>query len=744
MKQLDYNYFNVPIGGGGYVTGIEFDKSDSSLLYIRTDIGGLYRFDRASQTWKSLIDFVTEDDLSETYPAAVCSENGVLYSVCGYGNSETSKLCISHDFGETFEYKSVPAKIHGNFNGRGTGRRLAVKNGVIYLASFYDGILKSADNGESWEKFFPNGEKCIAFIDVSDDGKRVIASTAGMQNMPDENMRGHSLYVSYDGMQSFEKLTQPESVQYENIPLSGLVGHRIATDGDYFYITMNCSGYAKWNPPLSYSCDSGSVNGGYVLRYKIGDDGRLGDFEDITPEKDNRCGYGGITTEQGILLTATFYRPDERIYMSRDCGATWKPVLDGKKGIHYNTPYMKMENNENHSLIHWMSDVKINPHDINEAWFNTGTGVFRTVNLCDESPLFEDCCDGIEETVHLNVYSPHSGDIEVIDILGDLGGFAFEDIHRQAKNTFTDENNLRYITCINADYPDNNPSLVAVTARGNWVGSTKGGLIISHDGGVTFDTRPALPYGLSDKLDEVFHRIETPNVNAGWCAVSADGKGFVWCVADRGNILPSDCVVYSLDECRSYGVSEFIGESGKYSGNIKVFSDRLIPTRFYAFGSLGEFFVSNNGGKTFRQVKTALPQVDYGRIDGNNANDIKPDHGKSGVFYITGLGGLYKLCYDGGKCDVKRLISENDRVKRVGLGIKGESFLQDDKMIYVNGWFDGVYGFYRSEDDGKSWIRINTDRQMFGQINAITGDSRVHGRFFLATGSRGLICGEPL
>lgn len=82
MNQISYNYYNVPIGGGGYVTGIEFDGSKENILYIRTDIGGLYRFDRSVGKWISLMDFVTEDDLSETYPAAVCSENErfILYA----------------------------------------------------------------------------------------------------------------------------------------------------------------------------------------------------------------------------------------------------------------------------------------------------------------------------------------------------------------------------------------------------------------------------------------------------------------------------------------------------------------------------------------------------------------------------------------------------------------------------------------------------------------------------------------
>ena len=52
MNQISYNYYNVPIGGGGYVTGIEFDGSKENILYIRTDIGGLYRFDRSVGKWQ--------------------------------------------------------------------------------------------------------------------------------------------------------------------------------------------------------------------------------------------------------------------------------------------------------------------------------------------------------------------------------------------------------------------------------------------------------------------------------------------------------------------------------------------------------------------------------------------------------------------------------------------------------------------------------------------------------------------
>ena len=93
----------------------------------------------------------------------------------------------------------------------------------------------------------------------------------------------------------------------------------------------------------------------------------------------------------------------------------------------------------------------------------------------------------------------------------------------------------------------------------------------------------------------------------------------------------------------------------------------------------------------------------------------------------------------------KRLTKEGDEVYRVGLGIgsPGGDYYQDAKAVYCNAKLDGDYGFYRTLDEGNSFERINTQNQMFGEINSIDGDCRVFGRFYLATGSNGLLYGEP-
>ena len=110
--------------------------------------------------------------------------------------------------------------------------------------------------------------------------------------------------------------------------------------------------------------------------------------------------------------------------------------------------------------------------------------------------------------------------------------------------------------------------------------------------------------------------------------------------------------------------------------------------------------------------------------------------------------GLWKVWYnaESDELKAKRLTKDKETVYAVGLGILTPegAYLGENKAIYICGSIEGVYGFYRSFDDAESWERINTNKQMFGNIMSIDGDSRTFGRFFLATGTRGLVYGEPV
>lgn len=776
MNQIPYQYRNLPIPGGGYVTGFLFHPKKEGVLYARTDIGGTYRFDFKEKKWISLITHVTAEDLSETFPIALALDEdrpNVLYIACGENKPGRGVLAISEDYGETFYYERIPVLIHGNLNGRGTADRLFVDReapDTLYFASQQEGLYISTDRGKSWQKCTALAEDYLTF--VTQVGKALLVGSAGVTTKGSDTLRGHCLYVSYDKGQTFVALEAPESHEIEGCRLNGQVAQRFSVDGKYLYVTFASTGRRSYVLENGYSCDSGDTIDGNILRYPLDAEGHIGKPENITPGsyakvsgvgQDNIAkgqildyGFSAISASPkvpGMLLTATIVKDDgDSIFLSRDYGTSWRQILyDLDEGdLRFRAPYMRPACNGGHSLLHWMSDIKGNPFNPDEAWFNSGTGVFYVNQLTSEHPIFTDWCDGIEETVHLNVYSLPKGPVKVIDILGDLGGFAFEDLDTPCDNSFADENGNRYITCINADFSDEHPEHILVTPRGNWTGKTKGGLIFSCDYGKTFERLP-MPFGLSAELDEALRLIEQPNVNSGWAALSPDCNNIVWSIAD-GILLPVSKMIVSTDGGKSFRLCRVCDQKGtqKRQGSVKVYSDRMDSRLFYGFGEHSDFYISKDGGQTFYEqlLPKEFPETDFGRIDCANKTEIRGECGKSGVFYMAlGRGGLWKLIYDktADAITVNRLTKEGDEVYRVGLGLgfPDGDYYKDKKALYCSARLGGAYGFYRTLDEGKRFDRINTEKQMYGEINSIDGDCRVFGRFYLATGSSGLLYGEP-
>ncbi len=793
-----YRYRNMPIPGGGYVTGFAFHPKAEGVFYLRTDIGGTYRFDPGKERWCSLIDHVTMEDVSETFPAAIALDERhpeKLYIACGMYAEEHGRFAVSKDYGENFDYYEMPMHVHGNMNGRGTGYRLIADQkceNILWFASQDSGLWKSCDGGSSWQRVQAWKERYATFVGQTRGGRALFAAGAGATTKRTETLRGHSLFVSYDDGESFQELWQPEDGEIEGVQLAGLVAQRYAMDEKYLYVTYSVMGRNAYVRELGYSCDGGSVIGGKVVRYPVSDDGCIGQGEDITPppadsfpngenvgeavdrdEAGNRpdaagragsefleYGFAGIDASKsvpGLVVVSTISKGDgDCIYRSMDYGRTWKCILcDLEIGtMSFRTSYMKPCYNGGHNLIHWLTDLKINPFRSDEMWFNTGTGVFRSRNLvtagAGESVVFEDWSDGIEETVHLNVYGPPAGEVKCIDILGDLGGFAFRDLNKPCDNSFDDAEGNRYITCINADYSDLHPELVVVTPRGNWTGRTRGGLIYSKDQCRSFRRIP-MPFGISSRVDEALHRIESPNVNSGWVAMSSDGQCLVWSVAE-GIQLPADQVIMSRDGGETFRKVRIYEENGreKTTGGFKVFSDRMNSELFYGFGDHSDFYVSEDGGENFRccALSEKFPTVNFSLIDCADKTEVRGECGREGIFYMAlGEAGLWKLqyCKDTKSAAVKRLSSEGDIVYRMGLGLgrKGGNYAGENKAVYMSAVIGGVYGFYRTLDDGRTYTRLNTDTQMFGEINSIDADSCTFGRFYLGTGSRGILYGEP-
>jgi hypothetical protein len=63
--------------------------------------------------------------------------------------------------------------------------------------------------------------------------------------------------------------------------------------------------------------------------------------------------------------------------------------------------------------------------------------------------------------------------------------------------------------------------------------------------------------------------------------------------------------------------------------------------------------------------------------------------------------------------------------------------------LYLSGTVSELTGFFRSDDVGERWVRINDDAHQYGGATVISGDPRIYGRVYVAPGGRGIVYGEP-
>src|SRR5208337_3976244 len=62
LRHETYSWKNVQIVGGGFVDGVIFHPTAHDLRYVRTDIGGAYRWDASANRWQPMLDWISYQD----------------------------------------------------------------------------------------------------------------------------------------------------------------------------------------------------------------------------------------------------------------------------------------------------------------------------------------------------------------------------------------------------------------------------------------------------------------------------------------------------------------------------------------------------------------------------------------------------------------------------------------------------------------------------------------------------------
>ncbi len=736
VRQDPYAWRNVRIGGGGFVTGIVFHPKERGLVYLRTDVGGAYRWDAATRRWVPLTDWLGMADVNLTGIESVAvdpSDPDRVYLAAGtYTNPRAGDGAIlcSSDRGRTFRRVDMPFKMGANEAGRGNGERLAVdpnRGAILLFGSRAAGLWRSADHGATWSRVagFPAvATSASASVSLGPWTQPLgidLVVFDGRSGRP-----GEATPVVYAGVSTRETClfrSTDAGATWAAVPGQpvGLRPTRAALSSDgKLYLTYG-------DEPGPNTMHDGAV---WVL------DTASGAWRDITPiHPDGGAltgfGYGAVAVDARDprhLLVSTFcrYKPHDELFESRDGGATWKALLGTSSWDYAGAPWVLGNS------VHWMASVAIDPFDSSHAMFTTGYGVFATHNLeAADSPgghvvwSFDD--KGIEETVPLGLISPPEG-AHLLSALGDIDGFRHDDLDH-AGLQFAPPPRLANTESI--AYAGGSP-LTIVRCGTMWKRDHGVRAAVSRDGGRTWTPLASEPPGSG---------------GAGSIDVTADGRIIFWTPRGTPRAGAEGMPPWMAPPMVPQRTADF-GRTWRacvdLPAGVRVVADPVNAGKLYAFdAATGRLFVSEDGGLSFAVRCAGLARVTstaggFGGAAGvPGVLHVVP--GRTGELWLeTRTGGLWRS-EDGG-AHFRHLAGVEEAYS---LGFGKAAAGRDYPALYLAGKVAGEQALFRSDDAGAGWVRINDDRHQYGWINHVTGDPRVYGRVYFGTGGRGVVVGDP-
>jgi sugar lactone lactonase YvrE len=159
-------------------------------------------------------------------------------------------------------------------------------------------------------------------------------------------------------------------------------------------------------------------------------------------------------------------------------------------------------------------------------------------------------------------------------------------------------------------------------------------------------------------------------------------------------------------------------------------ADRVDGLRFYLWDAAAKrLLTSTDGGLSFSQVASSM----------NTAFALfRSVPGKNGHLWVrAGASGLYQSTNFGASFTKLSNVTEVYQFD-FGKAKPGNTH----PAVFIWGKIGTTVGFFRSDDTGTTWTRINDNLHNFGYQNDIAGDPRVYGRVYLATSGRGVVVGE--
>ncbi|AMW13186.1 1,4-beta-glucanase [Streptomyces qaidamensis] len=695
-----YRWRNAVQGGTGFVTGVLFHPSVRGLAYARTDIGGAYRWDDRTDRWVPLTDHIGWDDWNllgvEAMAVDPAHPNRLYLSLGTYAQSWAGNGAVlrSEDRGATWKRTDLTVKLGANEDGRGCGERLLVDprdSDTLWLGTRHDGLLKSTDRGATWQAVsFPaapsaTGQGITLLVAA---GRTVYAGWG------DSDGTSANLYTTADGTTWKAVPGQPKGTAAK-VPVRAA------------YDRHTCELYVTYaNAPGPNGQSDGSV---HKLRTTTGK------WTEVTPVKPggptgdggtDSFGYGGCAVDArrpGTVVVSTNNRWSliDTLYRTTDGGRTWKSLKDKAVLDVSETPFLTF-GADKPKFGWWIQAVGLDPYDSRHVVYGTGATLYGTRDLKHWAPQIR----GLEEASVRQLVSPPSGEAHLISGSGDVGVMYHERLTASPSRGMA--SNPVFGSATGLSLAAAKPSYVV---RSGWGDNGNGAF--SNDGGKTWAPFKAQPAIAKDAPGPI--------------VTNADGSVLLWSFAHW------DGTKYPAHRSADNGATWT--EVTSYPKGAAPVADPVDPTRFYAFDTTtGTLHASTDGGRTFTARATGLNS-------GDTEFQLAVTPGRSGHLWLSlKWNGLYRST-DGGATFTKVASCWASYTLGFGKAAEGASY----PAIYMVGSTETITAVYRSDDEAKTWTRINDDQHQWGWIGAaVTGDPRVYGRVYIATNGRGVQYGEPV
>ncbi|MGN1481396.1 1,4-beta-glucanase [Porcipelethomonas sp.] len=736
----------VEIGGGGFVSGIVTGQNE---MYLRTDVGGAYKYNYETGRWDQLFAFINEADrglLSVKGIAIDPTDDDTAYFLCGcaYFSDARTVIFKTTDGGKTFEEVDVTdlIQVHGNGDGRECSEPIAVdpdNPDTIYaggdVTAGDSALIKSTDGGKTWKAVKGYDDLGMYTNDIkwplwTDHITR--ATTSGEYN----TQNGVATIHIEDGK------------VYVGTSVTGQTNIHVA-DVETDEFTELSADLPTANYPLTISSDyngnifvtyiaglafSGGAGGAY--KYNIAS----GTVTDISPSGN---AIGMITADKSDpdkLLARTcglwsdqWYEKEwtdgsiawgDHFFRSEDGGATWTDITPGQQvGQYTDNHYFLSEPIDTNGYdwiygkaIHWGSGIVIDPRNSDKILLTSGNGVFACDNTwADKGVQFYFDPAGIEEVVALDMTSVPDG--AVYSAIGDYDGFVHTDVNEIPAQHKPNMGSTGAIA-----YCPQNPDVMVRFAENEGKGyyTTDGGTAWTEMANAGGSGGKAAITQLEDGSYRIFHTSSGGKVNY------SDDFGDSWseCSGTKGSKVPG--ILVEPDKPNIVYVY-----TAQYNDYWFYDTTKTEPTYEDANYQL---MVSTDYGATF----TSADICKYDQCDVANRIAYL---GEGQIVLGAGWNGAY-ISTDYGKT-----VTKLDNVfycKTIGYGAPEKEGDVNTLYMYGKPQESDPEGIYRSQDSGETWVLINKDNLYGGTGNGnfLVGDMNEFGTVYMSTVGCGIIYGR--